>query len=230
MSTTPNPEADRDACAWGRPARPESRWPASLAVLAAVVLYATLPERLTLGPAWLLPALELAVLVPLSVAVPRRGHDEARAHRLASILLITAVNVANVASLVLLVGGLLGGGNKREGQALILAAAHIWLTNILVFGLWYWELDRGGPSARCRVTHREPDFLFPQMATPGAAPRGWAPAFGDYLYVAFTNATAFSPTDVLPLTPWAKALMAVQALASLLTVALVAARAVNILQ
>src|SRR5262249_26626040 len=152
--------------AWGPAARPESRWPASLAVVAAVVLYVTLPEHLTVGPTWLLPALELAVLIPLTIAVPRRGHDEARAHRPAPIFLIAAVNAANVASLVLLVGSLLAGGSKQEGQALILAAAQIWVTNILVFGLWYWELDRGGPSARCRADHREPDFLFPQMSTP----------------------------------------------------------------
>jgi uncharacterized membrane protein len=223
-------EMDRDACAWGLPARPESRWPASLAVLAAVALYVTLPERLTLGPTWLFPALELAVLVPLTMAVPRRGHDESRLHRSASIALIAIVNAANLASLILLVSNLLSGLNKREGTELILAAMQIWLTNVLVFGLWFWELDRGGPSARCRGDHREPDFLFPQMTTPAAAPRHWTPTFVDFLYVAFTNATAFSPTDVMPLTRWAKVLMLVQSLASLLTVALVAARAVNILQ
>ena len=117
----------------------------------------------------------------------------------------------------------------RRPTELIFAAMQIWMTNVIVFGLWYWELDRGGPSARCRTSHREPDFLFPQMSTPAAAPPDWAPMFVDYLYVAFTNATAFSPTDTLPLTTWAKVLMAVQALASLLTVALVAGRAVNIL-
>jgi hypothetical protein len=100
---------------------------------------------------------------------------------------------------------------------------------VIVFGLWYWELDRGGPSARHDPHHREPDFLFPQMATPGAARPDWAPGFLDYLYVSFTNATAFSPTDTMPLTPLAKGLMGVQSAASLLTVALVAARAVNIL-
>jgi len=98
-----------------------------------------------------------------------------------------------------------------------------------VFALWYWELDRGGPDARRRPRHRQPDFLFPQMVTPACAGPRWAPGFVDYLYVSFTNATAFSPTDTMPLTPWAKMLLLLQALASLLTVALVAARAVNIL-
>jgi hypothetical protein len=104
----------------------------------------------------------------------------------------------------------------------------IWLTNVIVFGLWYWELDRGGVAARLRQNHRRPDFLFPQMSTPGSAP-GWTPDFMDYLYTSFTNATAFSPTDTMPLTAWAKLLMMVQSLASLRTVALVISRAVNIL-
>jgi uncharacterized membrane protein len=138
------------------------------------------------------------------------------------------VSLANVASLALLLVTLLN-GSQRAGTQLLFAATQIWFTNVLVFALWYWELDRGGPSARMRRNHREPDFLFPQMSTPGAAPAGWTPRFPDYLYVAFTNATAFSPTDTLPLTVWAKLLMLVQSFASLLTVALVAARAVNIL-
>jgi hypothetical protein len=222
-------ELDKDSCAWGVTSQPESRWSASFAVVAAILLYVTLPERFTLGPVWLFPALEVALLIPLAIAVPRRHARETRWHRAASITLVALVSAANVASLVLLLIGLLH-GVQRAGTDLIFAAIQIWLTNVIVFGLWYWELDRGGPSARCRASHREPDFLFPQMTTPASAPRNWTPRFLDYLYVAFTNATAFSPTDTLPLTIWAKVLMAVQSLASLLTVALVAARAVNILQ
>src|SRR5207248_5771809 len=139
---------------------------------------------------------------------------ETVAHRVAALVLIAIVNAANVASLVLLVNHLLNGGSS-DGTQLIFAAIQIWLTNVIVFGLWYWELDRGGPSARCRTSHREPDFLFPQMTTPAAAPPNWAPRFLDYLYVAFTNATAFSPTDTMPMTPWAKILMAIQSLTSL---------------
>jgi uncharacterized membrane protein len=221
-------EMDKDTCAWGYPSRPESRIPATVAVLVAVILYVTLPDRFTLGPGWLFPVLELAILVPLAVAVPVRHARESVAHRVVSIAIIAIVNIANVVSLVLLIKGLLTGATTA-GTPLFLAAIQIWLTNVIVFGLWYWELDRGGPSARCRENHREPDFLFPQMATPAAAPRYWTPQFMDYLYVAFTNATAFSPTDTMPLTQWAKILMTIQSIASLLTVALVAARAVNIL-
>jgi len=121
------------------------------------------------------------------------------------------------------------GGVKVDGHELIVSSIQIWLTNVIVFGLWYWEVDRGGPRVRCRPDHEEPDFLFPQMVTPDAARPRWTPTFLDYLYVSFTNATAFSPTDTMPLTVIAKMLMAVESVVSLVTVAVVAARAVNIL-
>ncbi|MER3417878.1 MAG: hypothetical protein C4343_01920 [Chloroflexota bacterium] len=213
----------------GAPARAdEPRWPASLAILAALVLYITLPDNLVFGPKWLLPSLELALLVALTIASPRRHHEEGPKIRRASIALIALVNVANVTSLALLVEHLLRGG-KAGGTQLILAALLIWSTNVLIFGLWYWELDRGGPGGRTQPQPRPPDFLFPQMSNPNLALPHWRPNFVDYLYVSLTNATAFSPTDTMPLTPMAKGLMAIQSLASLITVALVAARAVNIL-
>ena len=219
--------------AWGTPAHGEPRWPASLAVLAALVLYITLNRRFQLpfGPPaarWLTPVLEMALLVPLSLRAPRRHPNEPKWARIAAVALIAVVTLSNVISLGLLVDSLLH-GTKTSGSQLFFAAINIWLTNVIVFALWYWELDRGGPDERSSPEHREPDFLFPQMSTPGCAPQGWRPHFVDYLYVSFTNATAFSPTDTMPLTRWAKLLMLVQSLASLLTVAMVAARAVNIL-
>jgi hypothetical protein len=120
-------------------------------------------------------------------------------------------------------------GGKAGGHPLILAGIVLWVTNVLLFGLWYWELDRGGPIARQLDPDALPDFLFPQMTEPRLAPEGWRPIFVDYLYTSFTNATAFSPTDTMPLTPIAKVLMTVQSAAALVTVALVLARAVNIL-
>jgi uncharacterized membrane protein len=205
----------------------EPRWPASLAVLAAIVLYATLPARYTLGPTWLIPGLEAALLVGLSVTAPQRHQEEALLLRTAGITLTAIVTVTNFFALGLLMDSLLH-GSKTEGTDLIFAAIQIWLTNVVVFGLWFWELDRGGPGQR-RQPDAQPDFLFPQMTTPGVAPAGWLPNFVDYLYVSFTNAMAFSPTDTMPLTRWAKLLMLAQSMASLLTVAFVAARAVNIL-
>lgn len=195
---------------------------------AAAAAYVVLPERLLAGPRLLVPALEIVLLLPLVAANPKRIHSDSRDVRPLSLLLIAVVNAANLVSLVLLVRYLFEGGTA-EGSQLIRAAVPIWSTMVLVFALWYWELDRGGPVARA-ADPAPPDFLFPQMATPGiAGDEHWAPTFVDYLYVSFTNCTAFSPTDTMPLTTRVKLLMLFQAAASLSTIALVAARGVNVL-
>ncbi len=207
----------------------EARWPVGLAVIATVLLYGSLPNHLTFGPPWLFPLIEVVLLVPLLLTEP---HWHAQAgwpwQRLLSLALVGLINASNLVSLALLVNALLHGG-KATGAQLIVDAGKIWFTNILVFALWYWQMDRGGPRSRHWREPRPPDFLFPQMISPAVAAPTWMPTFVDYLYLAFTNATAFSPTDALPLTPAAKLLMAAQSLISLLTVALVGARAVNIL-
>ncbi len=213
---------------WGFPSPGESRLPAIGAVLIALALYVVLPNRLTLGPNWLVPAFEVALLVPLALGNPSRLTRESRDLRWLSVTLIAFVTVANVVSLSLLVHYLLHGG-KTGGRQLIYSAIAIWLTNVIVFALWYWELDRGGPLARVQPKHRRPDFLFPQMATPWVVDRPWYPQFIDYLYTSLTNATAFSPTDTMPLTPVAKVLFGAQSLISVMVVVVVGARAVNIL-
>jgi uncharacterized membrane protein len=211
------------------PGRREPRWPASLAVLVAILLYVTLPEKLTLGPGWLMPALEAALLIPLTLRAPYRHPEEARRIRFASLLLIVIVALANVASLVLLVHVVLS-GEVVSGRTLIFSGAQIWLTLILVFALWYWEMDRGGPSVRGHADEGNPDFLFPQMATPELHQYDWMPAFVDYLYVSSTNALAFSPTDTMPLTSRAKLFMLSESFISITTIVMVAGRAVNILR
>ena len=218
---------------WGFVARSEHRWPASCAVAVAIALQVILPDRVItgMGPRWLIPLLEAALATALLIANPKRVSNEARYLRVAAIALIILINAANVVSLGELIHALLSHGvSPASGRALVTASIPIWITNVLVFGLWYWELDRGGPSARLGANHREPDFLFPQMTAVGATEGMWCPKFLDYLYTSFTNATAFSPTDTMPLTAWAKLLMMVQSLASFVTVAIVIARAVNILQ
>ncbi len=217
-----------EALAWGVPSPSRSYWPARAAVLAAMLLYIFLPDRVIPGPRFIVPAVESVLLVVISLFLPHRTNVDARSRRTLAVVVIGVLSVVNIINLALLVDQLLKGA-LNQGRPLIIGAVAIWLTNIIVFGLWYWELDRGGPYARHTRTHREPDFLFPQMATPGAGRPDWAPSFIDYLYVSLTNATAFSPTDTMPLTTTAKLLMGVQAAASLLTVAIVAARAVNIL-
>jgi hypothetical protein len=205
-------------------------WGGQVVLAAAILLQLALSEQLTVGPRWLLPALEAAALVALAIASPhpRMRYNPLRRHL--ALTLIGIVSAANAYSLAMLVHFLLRGG-QVSGHALIGSGAVLWVTNVLLFGVWYWQLDRGGPTARRLKRKPHPDFLFPQMTDDAKrfAPRGWEPVLLDYLYTSFTNATAFSPTDTMPLTAMAKALMAGQSLVALTTIGLVFARAVNIL-
>ncbi|HEV2254512.1 MAG TPA: hypothetical protein VGS06_15065 [Streptosporangiaceae bacterium] len=217
--------------AWRRPTEGEARWPATVAVAAAVALQFPLPGRLVLlHPAWILPTLQILLLVALIMANPRRINSESRAIRLLGLTLTALLSLANAWSVARLVIGLVNGTEGSTPGPLLVTGGIIWLTNVIVFGLWYWEFDRGGPAARANAYRMYPDFLFAQMTSPHLAPPDWEPGFGDYLYLSFTNAAAFSPTDVLPLSRWAKMGMTAQASVSIVTVALVVARAVNILK
>jgi uncharacterized membrane protein len=205
-------------------------WGPQLLVAAALALDLALPSKLTLGPSWLLPAVEGLLLIGLIVASPHPNVRHSPLRRQVAIGLIAVVSTVNLVSLVLLIHYLLQGG-KETGRELIFAGIVLWVTNVLLFGIWFYEFDRGGPVARELDKAAFADFLFPQMSSEGAAhsPPNWSPRLVDYLYTSFTNATAFSPTDTMPLTPMAKWLMAIQSLAALLTIGLVVARAVNIL-
>jgi uncharacterized membrane protein len=203
-------------------------WEPQLVIACAILLQLTLSPQVTLGPSWLFPALEGALLVGLVIVSPHPNVRNSPIRRRVAIGMIGLVSAANIVSLVLLSHSLLHGG-KENGRQLILSGIVLWLTNVLLFSLWYWEVDRGGPAARAAGEEHAPDFLFPQMISPQFAPENWHPGLIDYLYVSFTNATAFSPTDTMPLSPIAKWMMTGQALASLVTVALVVSRAVNIL-
>jgi uncharacterized membrane protein len=202
--------------------------PAQLTVVAAIALQLTLPERVTAGPFWLLPALEAVLVVGLAAASPRQLEHEHARRRVVALAMIGLVSAANIVSLTLLSQHLLHHA-VTDGHSLILAGMVIWLTNFMIFALWYWELDRGGPGVRAAGRDQAPDFLFPQMSDDRIEPREWRPGFIDYLYVSLTNATAFSPTDTMPLTPMAKVVMGIQALVSLVTIGLIVSRAVNIL-
>jgi len=209
--------------------RDDPLWPGQLAIAAALALYLILPPKLTIGPNWVLPAAELVVLAALVAATPRGGRTPKR-RRVLALSLVLVATVANLVAVGLLTHYLVIGGHAR-GADLINGGAVIWCTNLVLFAVWYWELDRGGPVApekneRPQLT---PDFLFPQMTDARYAAPGWKPHFGDYLYVSLTNQTAFSPTDTMPLTARIKLLMGVQSVASLITVGIIVARAVNIL-
>ncbi|GAC1526638.1 MAG: hypothetical protein NVS2B6_14170 [Thermoleophilaceae bacterium] len=204
----------------------DSFWPAQVTTLAAIALYLSLPSKLTLGPAWLVPAFEGLLLGGLVLATPRRRSARSAPLRRFAMGLTGLVSAVNIISLYLLAHFLLHGG-KAGGRPLIVAGMVLWVTNVLVFALWYWELDRGGPVLRRLRPQTLPDFLFPQMSSDNGS--DWRPGFIDYLYVSFTNAAAFSPTDTMPLTPIAKSLMGIQSMVALVTIALVVGRAVNIL-
>jgi uncharacterized membrane protein len=206
----------------------EPFWQAQAALVGALILYLTLPSKLVVGPDWLMPALELLLIGALWIDRPRVDRVTAARERTIVLVLLGMVAVANFVSLELLVHFLLKGG-KANGHELILSSVVIWLTNVAVFALWFWQLDRGGPDRRARGEEATVDFQFPQMTEPETA-AGWRPTFVDYLYISFTNSTAFSPTDTMPLTARAKLSMMAQAMISIITVLLVAARAVNILQ
>lgn len=216
--------------AWLRPTKGEHRWSVSLAVLLAVVLQLAIPDELAFHPRWMLPVLEGLLFVALAIGNPHRIDRESKALRLFGLLLVSAISLAVAWSAAMLVYHLAHGTGKLNdnAMALLLSGGAIWLTNVIAFALWYWELDRGGPAARAAARKSLPDFLFSQMTAPELVDPDWEPAFLDYLYLSFTNATAFSPTDTLPLTRWAKLAMMFQSAISLATVALVVARAVNI--
>ena len=218
----------RGGRAYPPPPAAEPFGPAQATVLAAIALQLLLPERLTIGPAWLIPALEGLLLLGLFLATPNQlEHEHPRRRRVANGL-PAFVSAANLYSLGALTHYLLH-HNVSQGNRLIVAGVLIWLTNFLIFALWYWEVDRGGPGRRAAGHDAAPDFLFPQMSDDRIEPINWRPQFIDYLYVSLTNATAFSPTDTMPLTPMVKAIMGVQALVSLVTIGLIVSRAVNIL-
>jgi hypothetical protein len=217
----------------GRPYPPppcsEPLWPVQVALIATIGFQLLLPSRLTAGPFWLLPVLEGALLVVLVLTFPRHLQREHPVRRRVALSMTGLVSAANITSLVLLARELLRHGTPN-GRQLIAAGALIWLTNLLIFALWYWETDRGGPGKRAAGHDGPPDFLFPQLTDDRIEPLNWRPQFIDYLYVSLTNAAAFSPTDTLPLTPTAKSLMGLQSLVSLVTIGLIISRAVNILQ
>jgi len=203
----------------------EPRWPAVVAMLAAGCLYWSLPEPLSVGPGWLLLAVTLVLTIPLLISNHRGEFNIARILTFAMNALITLAMIASLASLI---QGL--PHHRNTPQALLRAAVALWVTNVLVFALWYWKLDGGGPLMReGRRGRLESSFLFPQMLGEDGGDPSWSPHFMDYLFLAFNTSTAFSPTDTAVLSRWAKAGMMLQSLISLTIIALLAARAVNIL-
>jgi uncharacterized membrane protein len=203
-------------------------WPVQLAMFLAIGLQLALPDTFSVGARYATPVAELLLLGLLSYTTPRQRVFKSRIRRVNVLLLIGLTGLANAYSLGVITNRLLS-EHVSDGRALIFAAINIFLTNIIVFGLWYWEMDGGGPGERQHIAKYEQDFLFPQHRHEDYKHPDWKPMFIDYLYVAATNAMTFGPADTKPLSRRAKLLMLLQSMISLVVVALVAARAVGIL-
>jgi hypothetical protein len=247
MDTTPEPSAavdefvkraerlasgaERRIPSWLRPGDPESRLPVLAGLIVAITLQLVISRSYTLVPRWPLVVMEVLLLVVLVVLNPVRLTRSTLLGKYASWVLLGAITIDNTLSAIVLNARIITGEVSNDAPLLLGSGAAIFVTNIIVFGIWYWELDRGGPFARRAGTRPYPDFLFPQMDpdTAKLSRPGWRPTFIDYLYVSFTNVVAFSPTDTMPLSRWAKMMMTVQAMVALTTAGLVIARAVNVL-
>ena len=204
-------------------------WHAQVAMLIAIGLQFALPDQFSAGSRYALPVVELLLLVALGITTPKQPVFRSITRRINAVLLIAIATAANIYSLSQVANALLQGRTSAgNGRELILTAINIYLTNVIILGLWYWEMDGGGPGQRHSTDQHYKDFLFPQNHKESQYPN-WKPTFIDYLYVSSTNAMAFSPTDTMPLSRRAKVLMLLQATVSLIAIALVAARAVNIL-
>ncbi|MFE5540085.1 hypothetical protein [Streptomyces sp. NPDC056492] len=208
----------------------ESRWPMAAAVIASAVLTLLLPDDLRLGPRWALPLAEALLLVVLISGDPGRISRRSTALRSVAIALVVVLVGSSIWSTLQLIDDLIHGGHEtNSANALLLAGGSVWATTVLAFSLLYFELDSGGPAARAHHMPPTPALAFPQHLSPELNARHWRPHYIDYLYLGFTNSTALSPTDVMPLAPWAKSVMTLQSILSLMILGLVVARAVNVL-
>jgi hypothetical protein len=213
-----------------QPIRIEPRWPVALAILTVVLLLALLPGRLTLFPAWFPYVIAIVVFAPMvAVKLTAAKARWLRVERTITLLFFVFMGVGTLANLANLVGAMVRRSAEIGGLQLFMSSIAVWVTNVLMFSLLYWQIDRGSPESRANNGGTRPDWLFPQAGAGEDVPPDWRPTFVDYLFLAFSTATAFSPTDALPLTSRAKMLMMLESTISLTTIVVVAARAINLL-
>jgi hypothetical protein len=209
----------------------ERRWPVVLAIVMGIVIMALIPGRIRMFPVWFPYLLAVVVVTPIVAA----GLTSARAvwvriERTVTLLFVVVTGTANLAVLANLINAMVWRSAEISGGQLLTSSIAVWVTNVLVFSLLYWQMDRGGPEARLNIAGTRVDWLFPQEGAPAEdVPAGWLPAFVDYLFLSYSTATAFSTTDVMPLTSRAKMLMMLESAISLTTMVVVASRAINIL-
>ena len=213
---------------WLKIHKQENRGPILLVVLSVITLQFLIPKSLAIPHHKVFCFVEAVLLTSIVLVAPKTLGLPHVPQRTLALILNAFMMLSNTASAILLVEKIVDGSISSPAK-LLWSGFSIWLSNIVIFSLWYWDFDRGGPAARANAAATTPDFLFPQMTDPAYAEPGWFPTYPDYLYVSVTNASAFSPTDAMPLTRWAKLLMSAQSITSLILVGLVVARAVNIL-
>ena len=210
--------------------RDESRWPPALAITGVLCLLASLPGHVHMLPVWVSYVAALAVLVPMAAVALTAGNQLWLGIERTMIILLAGAYVANtIAEVGDMIGLITLHPSGNNAFSLLSSAVAIWIANVLAFSLLYWQIDQGGPYARASKLNTKPDWVFPQPATPEDLPAGWRPLFLDYLYLGYNTATAFSPTDALPLTRRAKMLMMIESTISLLTMVVILARAINII-
>ena len=209
----------------------EPRWPIALAILVVLFLLAVLPDRVRLLPMWVTYVVGFGVLMPIdAVGLTAPKTRWLRVERTVTLLFFVVAGTGTLANLVNLIGEMLNRSAEIDGLQLLTSSIAVWVTNVFMFSMLYWQIDRGGPEARVNNASTRPDWLFPQEAAPAKdVPHGWQPTFVDYLYLGYSTATAFSTSDVMPLTPRSKLLMMLESTISLITIAAIASRAINIL-
>jgi len=209
----------------------EPRWPVALAIVAAMLLLAVLPKHIRLLPVWVAFVIGVAVLSPIGVVWLTSANARwLRVERMVTLIFFAVVTFLNIGNLGNMIQAMVNRSRETSGLLLLESSVALWVTNILTFSLLYWQMDRGGPEARVKAAGTRPDWLFPQEGAPaGDVPQGWKASFVDYLFLSYSTATAFSTTDVMPLTSRAKMLMMLESAISLVTILIVAARAINVL-
>jgi hypothetical protein len=209
----------------------EPRWPVALAILAVIFLLVVLPDRIRLFPMWATYVVGLVVLVPIvAIGLTAAKTQWLRVERVVILSFFVVAGAITLANLANLINAMVNRSAQIDGLQLLTSSIALWITNVLIFSMLYWQIDRGGPEARVNDARARADWLFPQEGAPAEdMPHGWHPNFIDYLYLGFSTATAFSTTDAMPLTPRAKLLMMLESTISLMTIVIVASRAINIL-
>jgi uncharacterized membrane protein len=210
--------------------RIESRWPVVFAVLVVALLLTMMPDRLRVLPVWAPAVLGIAIIVPMAAVMLTRAKERwLRIERMVTLMFCVAAVSGTIVDVALLVAEMVRRSGEVSGIQLLTSSVAMWVLNVLTFSLVYWQIDRGGPETRANQASPRPDWLFPQQGAPQDVPPDWRPRFVDYLYLGYSTATAFSTTDVMPLTSRAKMLMMLESTISLATIVAVMSRAINIL-